>query len=420
MFSGSAYAAQKTEYACADTSLSTCKNSSWHDSFDAACADGLAYFKNNASPGRSYTKDTSAGSCRILMNGTFWQVVAISTRTTGCPSGQHMQGGKCVPNNCPTGSSWNEGAATCTCTDGLEPVNGQCKDPCPEGSEEINGVCKKKCGPNEQRQPDGTCKPLECTPGKELEELFPTCRAPATRCFSGCRGNRTSEVYSENCSGPEGNSSRGYYTLTGEKCSSDPPPKDPEPGKDGEGGGDGNPGKPGEGGGPGGGGSGGAGGAGGAGGSNGGGGQGGQGGQGGTGGHGGTGGQGGAGGEAGAGGRGGEGGQGGRAGENGRDGDDGDLLCKLMPNILACQTMGESGPANVPTANRTIMVLPENAFGNNASCPPDPSISLNGRTLVLPIYSRGCNILVRYVRPIAILLAAFLSLMIETGVTKQE
>lgn len=73
----------------------------------------------------------SGGTCTC--NEGFSEVDGACKKPTSCPSGQHEEGGACVPDNCKP----NEVR-----------VNGLCvaEPPCPEGQERVNGVCvPKKC-----------------------------------------------------------------------------------------------------------------------------------------------------------------------------------------------------------------------------------------------------------------------------------
>lgn len=385
-----------------------------------------------------------------------------------CPAGQHKDAaGKCVPNNCPTGTVWNDAAATCLCPDGLEPVNGECKacvqgenwginflvpgpgfkapseycqkgclglkdessgdnyfgcttwdtagcngpntngwlqgqytqngescnienkpptppkddDDCPDNMEVVDGVCKPKtdqCPKGEERV-NGKCQPkLPCPEGSERinGECRPKECPPGTEKIDGlCK-----PIKEEKC--PDGWKEVGRIGKW--------PICEKEDGT-------GEPGKPG---------------------SRGEGGEGGRGGAGGSGGGLGIGGQGGQGGQGGAGGRGGAGGAGGAGGRGGDAGKDGDpsLFCKLLPNTLACTSLGTPpGADGVPRATETALYTPEQVFGSGGSCPVDPNIRIGAISVAVPVYSTGCKWLVSYVRPFVMAAAAFFALMIALG-----
>ena len=330
-----------------------------------------------------------------------------------------------MPNNCPDGTHWDDAAKTCLCPDGLEPVGDVCSY-CPIG--ETNNIWMIM--PSEFHRPAPRVCWNECEHVNPTNLMMRECQpSDSILCAEGS-GHWL--AWSD-------------YTTTGAGCIDSgppyvqPPPDDDPPGEE-----PGQPGQPGQcpdgytrqedgtckaptpeppqppasgqqPGGP----TGGAGGSGGAGGEAG---PGGAGGAGGAGGNPGGLGQGGHGGQGGAGGAGGAGGKGGAGGAGGKGGDAGEVMCYLFPNSLACADIGtlpgEGDGIQRQTQDVAFNVEALVPFGGG--CPADPTVSIMGRALQLPIYSKGCGFLVDYVRPLAILLASFFALFIALGGLKAD
>lgn len=87
------------------------------------------------------------------------------------------------------------------------------------------------------------------------------------------------------------------------------------------------------------------------------------------------------------------------------------LFCELFPNVLACAEFGEPEGDEIPTEERSVDFEPELLFGNG-SCPADTSITVNGTTITIGQWSSWCPYLTDYVRPMVLLLSAFMALMI--------
>lgn len=408
-----------------------CKHQNQYNIVDSAYQTQFVY------PACPANSTGSGGNCSCNAG---YQEEGSQCVPIGCPAGQHMQNGACVPNNCPVGTSWNAQAGTCLCPDGFEPVAGECTS-C---QRDITADLLVKIGWG-YYSADPNKYSLKVPPGSG--QIVKQVEPPALVCRDGCQfyAELYEKQYMEQTEGvtpvyQKGRYKSNSFTCTGttdldlagsppppdpdneppkpcpdgfhvggqvngqDYCVKDEgPPEPPEPGASGTGGGSAGSGGSGSGGAGGSGGSGGSGGAGGSGGSNGQGGKGGQGGQGGTG---------------GAGGQGGKGGEGGKAGENGKDGDDGDLLCKLMPNVLACQTLGTANGEGPAKTTRTVSVLPETVFTSGGACPADPVFMLSGKSITIPLYSRGCYYLINFFRPLVILVAAYLALIIASGAFK--
>lgn len=87
------------------------------------------------------------------------------------------------------------------------------------------------------------------------------------------------------------------------------------------------------------------------------------------------------------------------------------LFCELFPKVLACAEFGEPEGDEIPTEERSVDFEPELLFGNG-SCPADTSITVNGTTITIGQWSSWCPYLTDYVRPMVLLLSAFMALMI--------
>lgn len=396
----------------------------WHCRYDGGQVGGVNGFQS-CPINSTLTAQGCVCDSGYQQNGS----QCVAEPPPSCPTGQHRDAsGQCVPNNCPSGASWDDAAGTCVCPDGLEPGPNGC-----------NG-CNAGQGENVQI-------PLAWTniPDEQMGPDDPVVAAGAmwigaNVCVSQCiaKLDSVNDVYRFPDRPLVGGKWLVYGDyggkLTGASCGANttfdeppPPPVDPEPPGDGdppscpapyvrdtdgsciayepEPPASGAPGASPSGG------SGGAGGAGGTPGAGGGGGTGGAGGQGGTNG---GGGQGGSGGSGGAGGRGGAGGAG---GEGGRGGDAGEVMCNLFPNSLACASIGTIPPDNpIGRVTKPVSFAPDTAlpFAGGA-CPADPLITVGQASLTVPIYSKGCGFLGTYFRPLAIFLASFMALFIALG-----
>ena len=85
-------------------------------------------------------------------------------------------------------------------------------------------------------------------------------------------------------------------------------------------------------------------------------------------------------------------------------------LCQLFPNIAACAELG-TATETIPTSSQSVSYTPESVFGAG-TCPADKTFVAYGQTLQLTNMAQACDLLDTYVKPIAILLAAFAALMI--------
>jgi len=85
-------------------------------------------------------------------------------------------------------------------------------------------------------------------------------------------------------------------------------------------------------------------------------------------------------------------------------------ICKINPDILACQTLTNPASTDIPKISKTITYTPDNSFGSG-SCPADKTMTVNGRQLKVVDWSSHCGYISTYLRPILILLASYMALM---------
>lgn len=84
--------------------------------------------------------------------------------------------------------------------------------------------------------------------------------------------------------------------------------------------------------------------------------------------------------------------------------------CANAPDRMMCVKLG-APEGEIPKSTQTVSYTPEVLFGSG-TCPPDQTVVIHGMSLKLTDMPRACNLLATYVKPIAILLAAFTALMI--------
>jgi len=88
------------------------------------------------------------------------------------------------------------------------------------------------------------------------------------------------------------------------------------------------------------------------------------------------------------------------------------MFCTLFPDILACAKFGEADE-EIPTSTREVTFSEESLFGGG-TCPTDQTFTFRGHAIPITNYAQACDLLVTYVRPIALLLAFVAGLMIVT------
>lgn len=105
--------------------------------------------------------------------------------------------------------------------------------------------------------------------------------------------------------------------------------------------------------------------------------------------------------------------------DNGSD-DEGED-CPDGSDSLACGRFGTAPTSDgIVRSDKNITWTPDNILGTSASCPPDKTVSIMGRTFVITQMSTVCGWLSSYVRPMAILLASFFAVFIVAGATKGD
>lgn len=87
------------------------------------------------------------------------------------------------------------------------------------------------------------------------------------------------------------------------------------------------------------------------------------------------------------------------------------MFCELFPNVLACAEFGDPDGDDIPTQTRNVDFEAENLFGGG-SCPADTTITVRGNTITIGQWSTWCPYITTYVRPMVLLLAAFIALTI--------
>lgn len=70
-------------------------------------------------------------------------------------------------------------------------------------------------------------------------------------------------------------------------------------------------------------------------------------------------------------------------------------------------------------SDQQVSYLPETVMAASGGCPVDPVVTLGGQSIAVPLFSKSCGFVVNYVRPMAIMLAAFMAFMIVSGGLKQ-
>ncbi len=87
-------------------------------------------------------------------------------------------------------------------------------------------------------------------------------------------------------------------------------------------------------------------------------------------------------------------------------------LCEKNPEILACQKPELDTPdQDIPRKNFAVTFAAETLFGTG-SCPANRTMTLRGQTLTVWDFSKTCDYLTLYLKPVIILLATFAAFMI--------
>ncbi|MPS91697.1 MAG: hypothetical protein E2585_23865 [Comamonas sp.] len=93
-------------------------------------------------------------------------------------------------------------------------------------------------------------------------------------------------------------------------------------------------------------------------------------------------------------------------------------LCEKNPDILACQKVDtEVEDAEIPKAQKTVTYQAENIWGGG-SCPADQYARVGGQQLKVVDWSRDCQFITDYVRPVTLVVCALIVAGILAGALK--
>ena len=92
--------------------------------------------------------------------------------------------------------------------------------------------------------------------------------------------------------------------------------------------------------------------------------------------------------------------------------DDPSLICKLLPNILACQELDTPQNEEIPKETKTVTLQEADLGFGGGSCPSDAVVTLSGKHYTIMKWSEICPYFSNYVKPLILLLSAFISMMI--------
>lgn len=93
-------------------------------------------------------------------------------------------------------------------------------------------------------------------------------------------------------------------------------------------------------------------------------------------------------------------------------------LCEKNPDILACQKIDtEVEDSEIPKAQKTVSYQAENIWGGG-SCPADKYARVGGQEIKVVDWSRDCQFVTDYVKPVALALSALIVAYILAGALK--
>ena len=93
-------------------------------------------------------------------------------------------------------------------------------------------------------------------------------------------------------------------------------------------------------------------------------------------------------------------------------------LCEKHPDILACQKIDtEVDNEEIPKAQKTVSYQAENIWGGGA-CPADKFARVGGQEIKVVDWSRDCQFVTDYVKPVALALSALIVAYILAGALK--
>ena len=81
---------------------------------------------------------------------------------------------------------------------------------------------------------------------------------------------------------------------------------------------------------------------------------------------------------------------------------------------------GTPATDGISKITRNIGLVPENVMGQTSGCPASRTVSLLGHSIVIADMPYICGLISTYVRPIAILLSAFMALGIAGGALRSD
>ena len=86
-------------------------------------------------------------------------------------------------------------------------------------------------------------------------------------------------------------------------------------------------------------------------------------------------------------------------------------LCKLHPEILACQEL-DTPEDEIPRSTKELTYTEDTMFSGGGSCPADSYVTLHtGQTLKVWDWQKSCNMIVTYLRPLLLVVAAYIAFM---------
>ena len=86
-------------------------------------------------------------------------------------------------------------------------------------------------------------------------------------------------------------------------------------------------------------------------------------------------------------------------------------LCKLHPEILACQEL-DTPDDEIPKSTREIIYSEDTMFSGGGACPADKTMTLHtGQTVTVWNWQQSCDWITAYVRPILLVVASYIAVM---------
>lgn len=86
-------------------------------------------------------------------------------------------------------------------------------------------------------------------------------------------------------------------------------------------------------------------------------------------------------------------------------------LCKLHPEILACQEL-DTPDDEIPKSTREITYSEDTMFSGGGACPADKTMTLHtGQTVTVWNWQQSCDWITAYVRPILLVVASYIAVM---------